>query len=153
MSKRDEAALPRSLRPIIARLRQLALGYPETHEDHPWGHSAFKVNGKVFLFLGADADGLGLSVKLPTSRYEALALPFCEPTHYGLGKHGWVSASFPPDQVPPVELLASWIDESFRAIAPKKVLAQLDAPAAAPAARPKTKAKTGKAKAAPRKPK
>ena len=43
----------------------IAMGHPEVHEDNPWGHRAFKVKKKVFLFLGADAEGLGLSVKLP----------------------------------------------------------------------------------------
>jgi predicted DNA-binding protein (MmcQ/YjbR family) len=128
MSKTDESKAPASLKPAIKFLREQALSYPETREDHPWGHSAFKVKGKVFLFLGADADGLGLSMKLPDSKQEALAMPFCEPTEYGLGKHGWVSATFPPDQLPPLELLMGWIDESYRAIAPKQVLKLLPAP-------------------------
>jgi predicted DNA-binding protein (MmcQ/YjbR family) len=128
MGKRDKMKAPPSLQPMLQYLRELALDYPQTREDHPWGHAAFKVKDKVFLFLGADDDGLGLSVKLPHSRSKALALPFCEPTPYGLGKHGWVSATFPPDQIPPFEMLAEWIDESFRAIAPKKVVALLPHP-------------------------
>ena len=124
MSKSSESKAPASLKPAIKFLREQALGYPETREDHPWGHSAFKVKEKVFLFMGADEDGLGLSVKLPESKQEALAMPFCEPTEYGLGKHGWVSATFPPDQLPPLELLMGWIDESYRAIAPRKLAAK-----------------------------
>ena len=45
-------------------------------------------NGKVFVFLGRDDAGLGLSVKLKHSRLMALGLPFASPTGYGLGKSG-----------------------------------------------------------------
>ena len=30
------------------RLRELALFYPETHEEFPWGECAIKVRGKSF---------------------------------------------------------------------------------------------------------
>ena len=75
---------------IFDRLRKKALKYPGETEDHPWGETAIKVKGKVFIFLGED----GASFKLPNSRDMAHDLPFAEPTHYGLGKHGWVTAHF-----------------------------------------------------------
>lgn len=106
--------------------REVALTFPDATEDFPWGHSAFKVRGKTFLFLSLDDERLGLSVKLPLSQSMALAFPFAEPTHYGLGKAGWVSASFGPGSDVPVGLLRAWIDESYRAIAPKKLVALLD---------------------------
>ena len=102
---------------MFERLRKRALGYPGATEDHPWGETAIKVNGKVFVFLGED----GMSVKLPQSRDIAHDLPFTEPTHYGLGKHGWVTAHFDRKQKPPIRLLEIWIDESYRAVAPKKM--------------------------------
>jgi len=71
--------------------------------------------------------GLGFSVKLPVSAASALEMPFTEPTGYGLGKHGWVTAQFPTSDEVPLDLLREWIDESFRAVAPKSVLAQLEA--------------------------
>lgn len=107
-------------------LRRFALGFPETIEEFPWGHRAFKVKKKTFLFLAADASGLSLSVKLPESRGIALTLPFAQPTGYGLGKSGWVTASFPGRRKPPLDLLKEWIEESYRAIAPKKLVAFLD---------------------------
>jgi len=115
-------------------LRKLALAYPGATEDHPWGHSAYKVRGKAFVFVGLDEDGIGLSAKLPHSNREALLLPFAAPTRYGLGKSGWVSASFGPDEVPPLGVLSAWIEESYRAIAPKKLVAELDAAGGAAAA-------------------
>ncbi len=107
-----------------AILRDTALGYPETHEDHPWGETAIKVRGKAFLFMRA-GETLSLSCKLPASHEMALMLPFARSTGYGLGKSGWVSASFAAGERPPIELLRAWIDESFRAIAPKRLSAGL----------------------------
>ncbi|MSP15746.1 MAG: MmcQ/YjbR family DNA-binding protein [Myxococcales bacterium] len=113
----------------LVALRKHALAYPGAAEEFPWGDRVAKVNQKIFVFLGRDADpaGLRLSVKLPTSCAGALLLPFTAPTGYGLGKAGWVSVTIPPDEAPPVELLLAWIDESYRAIAPKRVVATLDA--------------------------
>jgi len=115
-----------------AALRSHALSYPEAHEDFPWGERVVKVRGKVFLFLGRPEDGLSLSVKLPGSASLALGLPFASPTGYGLGKSGWVTARFGPRERPPVELLQQWIDESYRAVAPRKLAAGLEVKRPAP---------------------
>ena len=117
----------KTLESIEAVLRDYALGFPETHEDHPWGHIAVKVKGKAFVFLGGEkgAKELSLSVKLPQSRDMAADLPFAEPTGYGLGKSGWVTARFEKVGDVPVDLLKSWIEESYRAIAPKKLVKEL----------------------------
>ena len=68
---------------------------------------------------------LSFSVKLQKSRKQALALPGSEPTHYGLGAKGWVTLR--PTSKTSLELLLSFVDESYRAIAPKRVLDELDA--------------------------
>jgi predicted DNA-binding protein (MmcQ/YjbR family) len=103
-------------------LRAHALAYPESHEDFPWGHSAFKVRTKAFAFLHADGDGFSISVKLPESNALALSLPFAEPTGYGLGKSGWISARFGKQDDAPLTMLKSWLEESYSAIAPKRLL-------------------------------
>lgn len=136
-------ARPLSLTRIQTMLRDHALTYPETKEDFPWGHCAIKVKGKIFLSLSLHENVLSLSVKLPISHQEALALPFATPTRYGLGKTGWVTAQFEAKAEVPTELLREWVDESFRAIAPKKVLAQLES-AETPAEKPKRKARRKK---------
>jgi len=110
------------------RLRDFALRFPETREDHPWGESAIKVRGKTFVFLGCSKERLGASVKLPQSREFALEYPFAKPTPYGLGKSGWVTASFAAREKPPLDILEAWIAESFRAIAPKKLVNALAEP-------------------------
>jgi predicted DNA-binding protein (MmcQ/YjbR family) len=118
---------PAVLQRAEAAIRRIALGYPRATEDFPWGHSAFKVGGKTFLFLALEGASLSFSAKLPKSRRSALTLPFASPTAYGLGKSGWVTGTFGPKDKVPLDAIAEWIDESYRAIAPKKVLAQLDA--------------------------
>ena len=107
-------------------IRKAALAYPETREDHPWGEIAIKVKGKVFVFMGYSEDGsYGFSVKLPKSGPAVLKKKFAEPTHYGLGKHGWVSIRLTKDSDVPLKQALAWVDESFRAVAAKKIVDQL----------------------------
>jgi predicted DNA-binding protein (MmcQ/YjbR family) len=108
-----------------ATLRRAALAYPEAYEEMPWGHHAIKVKGKAFVFLAADAETFSLSTKLPSSAGVALKLPFASPTEYGLGRSGWVTARFPRAGRVPIDLLKLWLDESYRALAPKRLVAQL----------------------------
>lgn len=112
---------PGTFHPAEVPLRDAALALPEVTEDFPWEHRALKVRGKVFLFLSGGDDGLGLSMKLPTSNEEALRLPGASPTGYGLGRSGWVSFRYGPTEDPPLELLTRYIRESYTAVAPKKL--------------------------------
>ena len=123
MKSKSSTAPDKKLASIAKRLRDSALGLPETTEAFPWGESAFKVKGKTFVFMRLNGDGLSFSVKLPQSRRKALALPGSEPTHYGLGAKGWVTLR--PTAKTSVEPLLSFVEESYRAVAPKRVLAQL----------------------------
>lgn len=105
-------------------LRTYAFGLPEAYEDHPWGESVAKVRKKVFVFFGTEGSAEpGMGVKLNVSQPLALAQPGVTPSAYGLGKAGWVSIRISADM--PFEMLREWIDESYRAVAPKKLLAQL----------------------------
>lgn len=107
-------------------IRKRALSYPETTEEFPWGEHAFKVNGKTFVFMRADEDETSFSVKLPHSRQAALRLPGSEPTHYGMGAKGWVTLR--PDPKSSLDTLFEFIDESYRAVAPKRAIARLQKP-------------------------
>ena len=78
-----------------------------------------------------------VSCKLPHTAATALMLPFASPTPYALGNSGWVTAQFEPGDDVPIALLKEWIDESYRAQAPKKLIAQLDGGAKAEALRPR----------------
>lgn len=101
-----------------------ALKYPETRVDHPWGETAVKVREKAFLFLGK-RETISFSLKLPSSAEFALQFPFAEPTHYGLGKHGWVTITIEKGDELPLDVLKDLIDESFRAVAPKTLVKSL----------------------------
>ena len=113
-------------------VRKAALGYPEAYEEMPWGHHAIKVKGKSFLFLASNDGEFSMSAKLPSSGSVVLSLPYASPTEYGLGKSGWVTARFARGKAIPVEDLKLWVEESYRAIAPKKLVASLDGGATAP---------------------
>jgi predicted DNA-binding protein (MmcQ/YjbR family) len=112
---------------LAEEARAFAAGLPEAWEDHPWGESVFKVGKKVFVFFGMlePAEPLRLTVKLPTSNSQALAMPWVVPAGYGLDRGGWVTAT-PPEDVP-FDLIAEWIEESYRAVAPKRRVAELEA--------------------------
>jgi predicted DNA-binding protein (MmcQ/YjbR family) len=143
MAKRDE-----STDPAVAELRAFGLTYPGAHTKSPWpGHLDLAVNDKTFAYLSVAGEPFKLSCKLPHSVEEALSLPFVTPTPYGLGKSGWVTAQLPDGPVP-VEMFKSWIDESYRAQAPKRLSARLGAAAAEVAEMPRPAARTAKRAAA-----
>jgi len=106
-----------------------ALTLPGAYLEHPWGQSVVNVNKKVFLFVNgavAPEDGVSLSVKLPATGPDLREMPFAELMGYGMGKHGWVTLLLMRDDQTPLELLEAWIDERYRAIAPKRMVATLD---------------------------
>lgn len=108
-------------------LRRCAVAFPDAHEDFPWDELVVKVGMKIFVFLGsADPSRAGVGVKLRQSHEEALAMDFTSPMGYGLGRHGWISAAFGPGDDVPLPLLCDWIDESYRLVAGKRRVAELD---------------------------
>ena len=84
---------------------------------------------------GAAANGSGADEAAPRSMRHsprcqpshgaALMFAFASPTGYNLGKSGWVTASFGKKDKVPLGLLQAWIDESYRAIAPKALVKTL----------------------------
>jgi predicted DNA-binding protein (MmcQ/YjbR family) len=101
-----------------------ALALPGAWEDHPWDEVVAKVGKKVFVFLGRpESDPLSMTVKLIDSRDHALSIPDAVPAGYGLGKAGWVMLPITPVEQ---DLLEEWIEESYRNVAPKKLVAEVD---------------------------
>jgi predicted DNA-binding protein (MmcQ/YjbR family) len=124
-----------SPRVLHARLKKHALSFPEAWEDHPWEEDAVvKVGKKIFVFFGGP-QSTGMSVKLPASASDALMLKCATPTGYGLGRGGWVTLAFEAPSCPPFEILRDWVDESYRAVAPKKLSSTLGDAGSAPTQR------------------
>jgi predicted DNA-binding protein (MmcQ/YjbR family) len=119
-------APPASHKKAEAALRRYALGFPGAVEEFPWDERVIKVRGKIFVFLGTVEGTLRIGVKLPTSAEMAATLPYVEPSGYGLGRSGWVTAHLPARRDPDVDLLKAWIEQSYRAVAPKKLVVALD---------------------------
>ncbi|MET9459258.1 MmcQ/YjbR family DNA-binding protein [Streptomyces canus] len=124
-------AVPRNALKTWEKVREFALGLPGAAEEFPWGETVAKVNKKVFVFLGV-SDGsypMGVTVKLKDAEAHAHALtsPGAEPAGYGLGKAGWVRVPLAEEGSPAADLLCDWVEESYRAIAPKRLIAELDA--------------------------
>jgi predicted DNA-binding protein (MmcQ/YjbR family) len=109
----------------IAALEAFALSLPGAFADMPWEDDfVAKVGKKIFVFFGHD-ERPAISVKLPDSADHALATPGAAPTSYGLGRHGWVTVPVGHPEAPE-DLLRDWIEESYRAIATKRLVAELD---------------------------
>ena len=106
------------------KLLAFALSFPGAYEDHPWGEEVAKVRGKIFVFLG-QSTSRRMTVKLDESHGHALAIEGAEPTGYGLGKSGWVTVPLRAAGVD-LALLRDWIEESYRIVAPKRLVAELD---------------------------
>ena len=123
-------------------LRTLGLQYPEAHEGIACEGTAVekrtvRARDKAFLFVGAEEAMFKLGDSLP----EATRLASQAPDRCKVGAHGWVTVR-DVDAIPD-GVLERWVDESYRLIAPKALVASLpprgDArgdPAGAP--RPKT---------------
>jgi hypothetical protein len=126
--------------------RKRALGYPEAEEGIACAGTSLekrtiKVRSKAFLFLGPK----DLMLKLGESLAEARIMASREPDRYHAGASGWVKVDLEKHGPPPIEVLARWIDESYRLLAPRTLVAALPPPGG-PAGAPGGKA--GKRKAA-----
>jgi hypothetical protein len=106
-------------------LRRIVLRYPEVQEGVVCARVAFKARSKAFLFMGRNEDSYDVMLKLRDSLTEAAKLAGKAPTHYAVGGHGWVTATFSHEEFPPSGLLERWIDESYRLLVPKRLVALL----------------------------
>jgi predicted DNA-binding protein (MmcQ/YjbR family) len=102
------------------RIRELALSFPETYEDSPWGHPVFKVgDNKMFAGMSNSEDPLTLTVKLtPEEREIALHLPYVTVARY-VGRYGWVTAEVTDEES--LENAQEWLRESYWLNAPARL--------------------------------
>lgn len=107
-----------------AELIAYAASFPGAWEDHPWDHTVMKVGAKIFVFFGGEAGASGeltVTVKLPISYEMALTLPYMSPAGHGLGKAGWAQLRQRDGDDIDLDTIKGWIDQSYRAVAPKKL--------------------------------
>lgn len=105
---------------LAERLREEALGFPETYEEEPWGHPVFKVgDNRMFAAMSVGEEVVHLTVKLTAEEREiAFLLPYVRRARY-VGRYGWVTAD-----VSDGESLASaleWLRESYWLRAPAEL--------------------------------
>jgi predicted DNA-binding protein (MmcQ/YjbR family) len=102
------------------RIRALALSFPETYEDRPWGYPVFKVgDNKMFAGMSDREDPVSLTVKLtPEEREIALHMPNVVVARY-VGRYGWVTAEVTDEES--LENALEWLRESYWLNAPARL--------------------------------
>jgi len=100
------------------RIRALALSFPRSYEDHPWGFPVFKV-GDNRLFAWMSEDGGELTVKLTREEREiAELLPWVRTASH-VGRYGWITATIADEET--LDVALEWLRESYWLKAPADV--------------------------------
>jgi predicted DNA-binding protein (MmcQ/YjbR family) len=109
---------------LVARLRAIALAYPEAVEVEQFGEPWFKAGKKPFCAYGAEGGHDGASFNVSRmDQAELVKDPRFERTHY-IGQHGWTTMRFtPPVAWDEVEEL---VGIAYRRVANRRMLAKLD---------------------------
>jgi predicted DNA-binding protein (MmcQ/YjbR family) len=104
---------------FAARIRELALSFPETYEDSPWGHPVFKVaDNRMFASL-SNGEPVQLTVKLTAEEREiAMLLPYVSVARY-VGRYGWVTAEITDGES--LDAALEWLRESYWLKAPAEL--------------------------------
>lgn len=110
-------------RPVFTRLRRVCLALPETKETSSWGHPTFRAGQKIFCAF--EQFGGRPSVALRVTAADAKRLVrkryfFSTPYGRGVWVSRWVDVPVNP------KLMAALIDQSYRQVAPKKLVRLLD---------------------------
>jgi len=111
---------------LVSALRAHGMTYPGAHVKSPWPeHLDLAVKDKTFAFLSAPGQEFHVTLKLPFTGEGAKERAGAAPTGYGLGRSGWVTLTDPGSAT--LDELKDWLDESYRAVAPKTLVKQLGA--------------------------
>lgn len=112
---------------IAARIRRLALSFPETYEDAPWGFPVFKVgNNRLFAWMQVDDDAVRVTVKLtPEEREIVQLLPWVRRASH-VGRYGWVTADVTDEER--LESALEWVRESYWLKAPAELRSAVEEP-------------------------
>lgn len=113
--------------PFHDRLLAIVLRLPGAYEDRPWGSVHCKVAGKIFVGWGRHEDGemeLGFRTDLELQSMLVASDPRFKIAKY-VGQYGGVDMRLGPK--PNWAEVEHFIVESYRKIAPKKLVKELDA--------------------------
>ena len=120
----------------LAQLRKICLALPEAHEVEAWGEPTFRVKNKLFAMFADQGNHHGdgrPGVWIKSAHVTQDMLVRADPKRYFVppyvGKSGWVGAYI--DRGVDWEIVADLLRDAYRLTAPKKLVAQLDAPAPA----------------------
>lgn len=99
------------------------MALPQVEEGVSCNKASFKAGGKAFLFVGTGDGTTNVMLKLKDSVPAAVRLATAHPATYQIGGHNWVTITLGDKQALPTELPTHWIEESYRLLVPKRVLA------------------------------
>jgi len=119
--------------PMHDKLLAITLKLPGAYEDRPWGSVHCKVAGKIFVGWSRGDDGemeIGIRVDPEVQPVLVASDPRFRVAKYS-GKYGGVDMRI--GTKPNWAEVEHFIVESYRMIAPKKLVKELDAASAAPA--------------------
>ena len=120
----------------LAQVRQIALALPEATEKETWDHPTFRIRDKIFAGIGV-GDGAtdhrlkagelvtAMSMKAAPGEQESLLAtghPFFRPKY--VGHRGWIGIVI--DEETDWAEVEELVIDSYRTIAPKKLVRQLD---------------------------
>jgi len=135
----------------VQRLRRLCLAYPDAHEVEAWGEPTFRVRNKLFaIFASANTHhGRGrAAVWCKATRENQAWMVQVSPERYFVppyvGVSGWIGVYL--DGATDWAEVGGILSDSYRAIAPKRLLAAWDAVASKPATSPHSTRAPGTAK-------
>ena len=132
--------------PFHDRLLAIVLRLPGAYEDRPWGSVHCKVDGKIFVGWGRMDDGdmsVGFRVDKALQGMLVANDPRFSIAKY-VGKYGGVDMRL--GRRPDWREIETFIVESYRIIAPKKRVKELDGGSAVKAKAPATKKKRAAAR-------
>lgn len=125
-------AVPYNMPPAVyGAVQAICLAFPEAVEKETWGHPTFRIRDKMFASCGAGEDDDGkmrVTIVMKAEPGEQASLlaegyPFFYPKYVG-GK-GWIGIQLNVNT--DWDELGELIEESYRVIAPKTLVKQLDA--------------------------
>ncbi len=119
---------------VLDRIRRICLALPEAHEVIAWGEPTFRVRNKLFAMYASAPNHHGAgknAIWLKATHVDQQLLIQSDPQRFFsppyVGPSGWVGIYL--DGKPDWDAVAAQLRDAYRLIAPKKVLAQLDAAA------------------------